>query len=117
MNRFGLETENAGKIRFNFNMCFQSRAARKVNRHKASLKREEEIAEMKRQLVQYRIEIKEKLQRKKKKSMLDNRKQRASAAASERSRAQSATQSYRRDSSLDSDDGEDFNYNYDKYGG
>ena len=34
VNRFGLETENAGKIRVNLNMCLQDGVSRKLNRKK-----------------------------------------------------------------------------------
>jgi hypothetical protein len=37
VNRFGLETENAGTIRLNLNMAYQRRADRKMNREMAVL--------------------------------------------------------------------------------
>ena len=74
VNRFGLETENSGKVRLNLNMCYQSKEARKKNRHIVSLQKEEELLEMKKQIVRYRLEIKERLDLKKKKALLERRK-------------------------------------------
>jgi len=36
VNRFGLETENSGKVRLNLNMCYQSKNQRKKNRELAN---------------------------------------------------------------------------------
>jgi len=40
VNRFGLETENSGKIRVNLNLCMQDAVSRKLNRKKAEMRKE-----------------------------------------------------------------------------
>ena len=40
VNRFGLETENSGKVQLNLNICFQNAIDRKTERAKVSLVRE-----------------------------------------------------------------------------
>lgn len=40
VNRFGLETENSGKVLLNLNFCYQNNVDRKAERKKAALFRE-----------------------------------------------------------------------------
>ena len=47
VNRFGLETENSGKIRLNLNVCLQDAGSRKLERTKAEMNKEALLLETK----------------------------------------------------------------------
>jgi hypothetical protein len=59
VNRFGLETENSGKVQLNLNICFQNAIDRKAERAKASLVREATQLETKKQVMHYKLKLKE----------------------------------------------------------
>ena len=59
MNRFGLETENSGKIRVNLNMALQDGVSRKLNRKKQEMGKEALLLETKKQVMQYKLKIKD----------------------------------------------------------
>jgi len=59
VNRFGLETENSGKIRVNLNMCLQDASSRKLERKKVEMRKEALLLETKKQVMQYKLKIKE----------------------------------------------------------
>jgi hypothetical protein len=48
VNRFGLETENAGKITVNLNFCYQSGVKRRENRKRLELEKQALLLETKR---------------------------------------------------------------------
>ena len=62
VNRFGLETENSGKIRVNLNMSLQDAVKRKLNRKRAEIDREALLLETKKQVMQYKLKIKEQVE-------------------------------------------------------
>lgn len=47
VNRFGLETENSGKVQVNLNLCYQSGVTRKENRKQVGMQREALMLETK----------------------------------------------------------------------
>ena len=57
VNRFGLETENSGKIRVNLNMCYQDAKSKKLNRRKNDMLKEARLLETKKQVMQYKLQI------------------------------------------------------------
>jgi len=59
VNRFGLETENSGKVQLNLNICFQNAIDRKTERAKVSLVREATQLETKKQVMHYKLKLKE----------------------------------------------------------
>ena len=61
VNRFGLETENSGKIKINLNLCMQDAVSRKTARKKAEIKKESLLLETKKQVMQFKLKIKEQL--------------------------------------------------------
>ena len=63
VNRFGLETENSGKIRVNLNMCMQDAVKRKLNRKRAEIDKESLLLETKKQVMQYKLQIKEQVEK------------------------------------------------------
>ena len=63
VNRFGLETENSGKIRVNLNMCMQDAVKRKLNRKRAEIDKESLLLETKKQVMQYKLKIKESVEK------------------------------------------------------
>ena len=69
VNRFGLETENSGKVQLNLNICFQHAMTKKETRKKVTLKKEGIQLETKRQVMKYKLEIKEKLEAEKRVKM------------------------------------------------
>ena len=62
VNRFGLETENSGKIRVNLNMALQDGVSRKMNRKRQEMGKEALILETKKQVMQYKLKIKDQLE-------------------------------------------------------
>lgn len=59
VNRFGLETENSGKVQLNLNICFQNAVVRKSERMKAAIIRESTQLEAKKQVMHFKLKIKE----------------------------------------------------------
>ena len=55
MNRFGLETENAGKIVVNLNMCLQDGVQRFFNRKKNDFEKITLMIETKKQVMHYKL--------------------------------------------------------------
>ena len=76
VNRFGLETENSGKIRVNLNMCLQDAGSRKLQRKKVEMRKEALLLETKKQVMQYKLKIKEQLDQVSKDQLLNRRNQR-----------------------------------------
>lgn len=62
VNRFGLETENSGKVLLNLNFCYQNCLDRKAERKKASLLREAVQLETKKQVMHYKLVLKDELE-------------------------------------------------------
>ena len=73
VNRFGLETENSGKVRVNLNMCYQDGVSRKTNRKKMDMDKETLLLETKKQVMAYKLKIKEQLEQKNKDKLLEER--------------------------------------------
>ena len=57
VNRFGLETENSGKVYVNLNLCHQSGIVRKENRRKQDLEKQALLLETKKQVMRYKLQI------------------------------------------------------------
>ena len=76
INRFGLETENSGKIRVNLNMCLQDAVSRKNQRRRVDLGREALLIETKKQVMQAKLKIKEQQERDQKDALLNRRAER-----------------------------------------
>ena len=62
VNRFGLETENYGKIAVTLNLCQQSAVNRKENRLKQEAERQALLLETKKQVMRYKLKIKQQLE-------------------------------------------------------
>lgn len=73
VNRFGLETENSGKIRVNLNMALQDGVSRKLNRKKQEMAKEALILETKKQVMQYKLKIKDQLEQSQKDALINKR--------------------------------------------
>lgn len=69
VNRFGLETENSGKVLLNLNFCFQNNLDRKSERKKAALFREAVQLETKKQVMHYKLLLKDELEADQRKKM------------------------------------------------
>jgi len=55
VNRFGLETEDAGRIRVNLNICWQSKAHFKAQRMDHSVKKHKELLETKKRVNEFKL--------------------------------------------------------------
>ncbi len=55
VNRFGLETEDAGKIRVNLNICWQSKSHFKMQRMEHNVRKHKEMLETKKRVTQFKI--------------------------------------------------------------
>lgn len=62
VNRFGLETENSGKVLLNLNLCYQNIIDRKTERKKAALFREAIQLETKKQVMHYKLVLKDEME-------------------------------------------------------
>lgn len=69
VNRFGLETENSGKVLLNLNLCYQNIIDRKQERKKAALFREAIQLETKKQVMHYKLVIKDEMELESKQKM------------------------------------------------
>jgi len=76
VNRFGLETENSGKIQVNLNMCLQDGVSRKMNRKRVEMRKEALLLETKKQVMQYKLKIKEQLEQSNKDHLVSRRAER-----------------------------------------
>ena len=76
VNRFGLETENSGKVRVNLNMCWQDSVSRHANRAKHAMQREAQVLETKKQVMAYKLQIKAQSKEEEKARLLDQRQRR-----------------------------------------
>jgi len=74
VNRFGLETENSGKIKLNLNFCYQNALDRKAERKKASLLREAVQLETKKQVMHYKLLLKDELESEQRQKMQQQQK-------------------------------------------
>lgn len=57
VNRFGLETEEGGKIKLNLNLCTQDLDTRKQQRHQFKLLKEQERLETRKLVMEYTREV------------------------------------------------------------
>ncbi len=55
VNRFGLETEDAGRIRVNLNICWQSKAHFKAARMDHSVRKHKELLETKKRVNEFKL--------------------------------------------------------------
>ena len=55
VNRFGLETEDAGRIRVNLNICWQSKAHFKAARMDHSIRKHKELLETKKRVNEFKL--------------------------------------------------------------
>ena len=76
VNRFGLETENSGKVRVNLNMCWQDAVSRQENRAIHAMQREAQVLETKKQVMAYKLQIKAQNKEDEKARLLDQRQRR-----------------------------------------
>lgn len=74
VNRFGLETENAGKVIVNLNLCHQSAFARKENRKRQEEEKQALLLETKKQVMRYKLQIKEQIEKTQKGKLLSTTK-------------------------------------------
>ena len=57
VNRFGLETEDAGKVLVNLNICSQDMHSRRVRRAQAGMKKEQEKLETRKLVMKYTLKM------------------------------------------------------------
>lgn len=86
MNRFGLETENSGKVRVTLNMCMQDAVSRKFNRKKLDMNKSAMLIETKKQVMHYKLKIKEELEARNRKNIEDKRTMRRTRNAEDKER-------------------------------
>ena len=55
VNRFGLETEDAGRIRVNLNICWQSKGHFKAARMEHSIRKHKELLETKKRVNEFKL--------------------------------------------------------------
>ena len=58
VNRFGLETEDAGRINININLCNQDIISRRVNRHHFNMIKEQEKLQTRKLVMKYTLDVK-----------------------------------------------------------
>lgn len=74
VNRFGLETENSGKVFVNMNLCHQSGVTRKENRKRQEDDKQALLLETKKQVMRYKLRIKEQLEKDQNKKLVSVKK-------------------------------------------
>ena len=62
VNRFGLETEDAGRININLNLCTQDILTRRMKRHAYNNLKEQEKLQSRKLVMKYTLDLKNKLQ-------------------------------------------------------
>jgi hypothetical protein len=55
VNRFGLETEDAGRIRVNLNICWQSKAHHRKQRWEHNIRKHKELLETKKRVNEFKL--------------------------------------------------------------
>lgn len=71
VNRFGLETENSGRIKVNLNLCHQNFFDRKEARSAAGLLKEATLVETKRQVNSIKLKLKKQVDDESRKNMAE----------------------------------------------
>lgn len=72
VNRFGLETEDAGTIKVNINICFQDIQTKRKQKKAMTILKEKEKLETRKLVMKYTLALKEQQEVKQKLAIIDN---------------------------------------------
>lgn len=71
VNRFGLETEDAGSVKVNLNICFQNMEKKRAEKKAATIQKEKERLETRKLVMKYQLAVQNQKETKAKKKVFE----------------------------------------------